>query len=126
MKHLKRFNESKIWNYSHSELKEMLEGCKDILSNLKDDDFDFYIEFFYNPWITFNLKRDREFTYSDISEVVETLKSYLDNWGFKVDWMKPEEKSSQSPTIKRTRGMNPMTFEPENPVSRCSMTFRFK
>ncbi len=125
MKHLKRFNESKVWNYSHSELKEMLNGCEDILSNLKDDDFDTNINFFYNPWITFNFKRDQEFTYSDISEVVETLKSYLNNWGFKVDWQSPEERKNQIPTITRSRIMNPMTFEPENPVSRCSITFRF-
>ena len=103
----------------------MLEGCKDILSNLKDDDFDTNINFFYNPWITFNFKRNEEFTYSDISEVVETLKSYLNNWGFKVDWQSPEERKNQIPTITRSRIMNPMTFDPENPVSRCSITFRF-
>ena len=125
MKHLKKFNESKIWNYSQSELEEMINGCKDILKNLSDNDFSFNIEFHQYTWIKFNLMRVEDFTYSDIEEVVETLKSYLGDWGFKIDWQSPEEVKNQRPTIRRMSVMNPTTFIPEKPVSRCSITFRF-
>ena len=77
MKYLKRFNESNSWNYSHEELKEMISTCEDILLDLKDEHFNTRIHFSFNPWIKFYITRPEEFTYLDISEVVETLKSSL-------------------------------------------------
>jgi hypothetical protein len=125
MKYIKKFYESNNWNYSQSELEEMINGCKDILKNLSDNDFSFNIEFHQYTWIKFNLMRVEDFTYSDVEEVIETLKSYLGDWGFKIDWQSPEEVKNQRPTIRRMSVMNPTTFIPEKPVSRCSVTFRF-
>lgn len=124
MKYLKNFNESHNWNYSHDELKEMLDTCKDILLDLRDEYFNTNINFFYNPWITFNISRPEKFNYSDIREVIETLKSYLKNFGLEIVWQSPDEIKNEEPTIKISSLMNPMTFTPEPPTTRCSITFK--
>jgi hypothetical protein len=124
MKYLKRYNESNTWNYSHEELKEMLSTCEDILLDLKDEHFNTNIHFAYNPWITFYISRPEEFTYSDISEVVETLKSYLKSFGLEIRWQSPDEKKMNEPSIQRGGVMNPMTFELDSVNSRCEIHFR--
>lgn len=124
MKYLKRFNESNTWNYSHEELKEMLSTCEDILLDLKDEYFNTNIHFSYNPWIKFYITRPEEFTYSDISEVVETLKSYLKGFGLEIEWQSPDEKKMNEPSIQRNGVMNPMTFELDSVISGCEIHFR--
>ena len=124
MKYLKRFNESNTWNYSHEELKEMISTCEDILLDLKDEHFNTNIHFSYNPWIKFYITRPEEFTYSDISEVVETLKSYLKSFGLVIQpeftWQSQDE---YEPSIKRNGVMNPMTFELDSVRSTCEIHF---
>lgn len=135
MKYLKRFNESNTWNYSHEELKEMISTCEDILLDLKDEHFNTNIHFalerfavsrnnWYNPWIKFYITRPEEFTYLDISEVVETLKSYLKSFGLEINWQSPEEKEMNEPSIKRNGVMNPMTFRLDSVRSSCVIDFR--
>jgi hypothetical protein len=124
VKYLKRFNESNTWNYSHEELKEMLSTCEDILLDLKDEYFNTNIHFSYNPWIKFYITRPEEFTYSDISEVVETLKSYLKGFGLEIEWQSPDEKKMNEPSIQRNGVMNPMTFELDSVISGCEIHFR--
>jgi hypothetical protein len=124
MKYLKRYNESNTWNYSHEELKEMLSTCEDILLDLKDEHFNTNIHFSYNPWIKFYISRPEEFTYSDISEVVETLKSYLKSFGLEIQWQSPDENKMNEPSIQRGGVMNPMTFELDSVNSRCEIHFR--
>ena len=127
MKYLKSFNESNnTWNYSHEELKEMVSTCEDILLDLKDEYFNTNIHFFYNGWIRFYISRPEEFTYSDISEVVETLKSYLKNFELEIQWQSPDEKKMNKPSIMRTAIMNPMTFVPDCLNSRCEICFKQK
>jgi hypothetical protein len=127
MKHLKSYNESNnTWNYSHEELKEMVSTCEDILLDLKDEYFNTNIHFSYNAWIRFYISRPEEFTYLDISEVVETLKSYLNNFGLEIQWQSPDEKKMNQPSITRTAIMNPMTFVPDGLKSGCEISFKQK
>ena len=126
MKRYKEFiTESNSWDYSKEELKEMLSTCEDILLDLKDEYFNTNIHFAYNPWIKFYISRPEEFTYSDISEVVETLKSYLKNFGFIIQpefsWQRPDE---WEPSIQRSGVTNPMTFELDSVISKCEIHFR--
>jgi hypothetical protein len=124
MKYLKRFNESNTWNYSHEELKEMLSTCEDIVRDLKDEYFTTNIHFAYNPWIKFYISRPEEFTYLDISEVVETLKSYLKSFGLEIEpeftWQSLDE---YEPSIYRNAVRNPMTFELDSVKSTCEIHF---
>ena len=124
MKYLKRFNESNTWNYSHEELKEMLSTCEDILLDLKDEYFNTNIHFAYNPWIKFYISKPEEFTYSDISEVVERLKSYLKSFGLEIQpeftWQSLDE---YEPSIYRNAVRNPMTFELDSVRSTCEIHF---
>ena len=125
MKRYKEFiKESNTWNYSHEELKEMISTCEDILLDLKDEYFNTNIHFAYNPWIKFYITRPEEFTYLDISEVVETLKSYLKSFGLEINWQSPEEKEMNEPSIKRNGVMNPMTFGLDSVRSTCEIHFR--
>jgi hypothetical protein len=125
VKRYKEFiKESNTWNYSHEELKEMISTCEDILLDLKDEHFNTNIHFSYNPWIKFYISRPEEFTYSDISEVVETLKSYLKSFGLVIQpeftWQRPDE---YEPSIHRGGVMNPMTFELDSVRSKCEIHF---
>ena len=130
MKRYKEFiTESNSWDYSKEELKEMLSTCEDILLDLKDEYFTTNIHFGlihpYNPWIKFYISRPEEFTYSDISEVIETLKSYLKNFGLEIEpeftWQRPDE---WEPSIQRSGVTNPMTFELDSVISKCEIHFR--
>lgn len=133
MKRYKEFiTESNSWDYSKEELKEMLSTCEDILLDLKDEYFTTRISSsipllsITYPWIKFYISRSEEFTYSDISEVIETLKSYLKNFGLEIEpeftWQRPDE---WEPSIQRSGVTNPMTFEWEDSViSRCEIHFR--
>jgi len=138
MKHLKRFNESNQFNQS------VVDECKDILLELEDigiktnaqsyfdlknlHEYDALnrhassIEYNKN-WITFYFNRKQEFDYSDIEDVVERLKSYLSEFGLKIDWMSPTERKEQRPTIKTTSVINPMNFQPEGVRTQCELHF---
>jgi hypothetical protein len=124
MKYLKRFNESNTWDYSHEELKKMLSTCEDIVRDLKDEYFTTNIHFAYNPWIKFYITRPEEFTYLDISEVVETLKSYLKSFELEIEpeftWQSLDE---YEPSIYRNAVRNPMTFELDSVRSTCEIHF---
>jgi hypothetical protein len=86
--------------------------------------FNTNIHFSYNAWIRFYISRPEEFTYSDISEVVETLKSYLNNFELEIQWQSPDEKKMNQPSIIRTAIMNPMTFVPDGLKSGCEISFK--
>ena len=128
MKHLKRFNESKVLDQS------VIDECKDILLELEDAGFKTNIHSYFNSgvsigkehnknWIQFYFSRKEEFDYSDIEDVVERLKSYLSEFGLKIDWMSPTERKEKRPTIQTTRVMNPMTFTPEGVKTQCELHF---
>jgi hypothetical protein len=128
MKHLKRFNESKVLEQS------VIDDCKDILLELEDAGFKTNINSYFNSGVSigkehniqflqFYFTRKEEFDYSDIEDVVERLKSYLSEFGLKIDWMSPTERSEQRPTIKTTRVINPMTFTPEGVKTQCELHF---
>jgi hypothetical protein len=125
MKHLKRFNESKVFDQS------VIDECKDILLELEDIGIKTninssgiqYITKGLKSWIQFYFSRKEEFDYSDIEDVVERLKSFLSEYELKIDWMSPTERSEQRPTIKTTRVINPMTFTPEGVKTQCELHF---
>jgi hypothetical protein len=71
----------------------------------------------------FYFNRKEEFDYSDIEDVVERLKSYLSEFGLKIDWMSPTERSEQRPTIKTKKLINPMNFQPEGVRTQCELQF---
>ena len=129
MKYLKRFNESKVLDQS------IVDECKDILLELEDIGIKTNIHSYlssgvsigkeYNKnWIQFFFSRKEEFNYSDIEDVVERLKSYLSEFGLKIDWMSPTERQDQRPTIKTTRVINPMNFQPEGVRTECELHFK--
>jgi len=119
MKYLKRFNEN-VFDQS------VVDDCKDILLELEDKGFKTNIQSHLNKhysYIQFFFNRKEEFDYSDIEDVVERLKSYLSEFGLKIEWMSPTERSEQRPTIQTTSVINPMTFTPEGVVTRCELHF---
>jgi hypothetical protein len=124
MKHLKRFNEN-VFD------KSVIDECKDILLELEDKGFKTninssgiqYITKGLKSWIQFYFTRKEEFNYSDIEDVVERLKSYLSEFGLKIDWMSPTERSEQKPEIKTTKLINPMNFQPEGVITKCELHF---
>ena len=125
MKHLKRFNESKVLDQS------VIDECKDILLELEDIGIKTninssgiqYITKGLKSWIQFYFSRKEDFDYSDIEDVVERLKSFLSEYELKIEWMSPTERSEQRPTIKTTRVINPMTFTPEGVKTQCELHF---
>jgi len=130
MKHLKRFNESKVFDQS------VIDECKDILLELEDAGIKTNIYSYFNNqqydrivnlkknWIQFFFSRKEEFDYSDIEDVVERLKSYLSEYELKIEWQNTAERSEQRPTIKTTRVINPMTFTPEGVKTQCELHFK--
>jgi hypothetical protein len=128
MKHLKRFNESKVLDQS------VIDECKDILLELEDIGIKTNINSYFNSgvsigkehnknWMQFYFTRKEDFDYSDIEDVVERLKSFLSEYELKIEWMSPTERSEQRPTIKTTRVINPMTFTPEGVKTQCELHF---
>jgi len=129
MKYLNRFNESTETRVLD---QSIIDDCKDILLELEDAGFKTNINSYFNSgkvrqlnnnWIQFYFSRKEEFDYSDIEDVVERLKSYLSEFGLKIDWISPKERSEQRPTIQNTSVMNPMTFTQEGFKTHCELHF---
>lgn len=145
MRYLKRFNESKVLDQS------VIDECKDILLELEDKGIKTNVSSHFSlgvsklthlvntlqpetllamvndkNWITFYFNRKEEFDYSDIEDVVERLKSYLSEFGLKIDWMSPTERKDNKPTIKTTSVINPMNFQPEGVRTECELHFTSK
>ena len=128
MKHLKRFNESKVLD------KSVIDECKDILLELEDAGFKTNINSYFNSgvsigkehnknWIQFYFTRKEDFDYSDIEDVVERLKSYLSEYNLHIQWQSPTERGENKPTIKTTKIINPMNFQPERVRTQCELHF---
>ena len=129
MKYLKRFNESKVLDQS------VIDECKDILLELEDIGIKTNIHSYINDqqynriinlkknWIQFFFNRKEEFNYSDIEDVVERLKSYLSEYNLHINWQSPTERQENKPTIKTTRVINPMNFQPEGVRTQCELHF---
>jgi hypothetical protein len=134
MKHLKRFNESKVLDQT------VIDECKDILLELEDIGIKTNIHSYlsydqqYNlskqgivnlkkNWIQFFFNRKEEFNYSDIEDVVERLKSYLSEYNLHIKWQNQAERGENKPTIKVTRVINPMNFQPEGVRTQCELHF---
>lgn len=129
MRYLKRFNESKVLDQS------VIDECKDILLELEDIGIKTNIHSYINDqqynriinlkknWIQFFFNRKEEFNYSDIEDVVERLKSYLSEYNLHINWQSPTERQENKPTIKTTRVINPMNFQPEGVRTQCELHF---
>jgi hypothetical protein len=128
MKYLKRFNEAKVLDQS------VEDECKDILLELEDIGIKTNIHSYLNSgvsigkehnknWIQFYFSRKEEFDYSDIEDVVERLKSYLSEYNLHIKWQNQAERGENKPTIKVTRVINPMNFQPEGVRTQCELHF---
>ena len=129
MRYLKRFNESKVLDQS------VIDECKDILLELEDIGIKTNIHSYINDqqynriinlkknWIQFFFNRKEEFNYSDIEDVVERLKSYLSEYNLHINWQSPTERQENKPTIKTTRVINHMNFQPEGVRTQCELHF---
>ena len=130
MRYLKRFNESKVLDQS------VIDECKDILLELEDIGIKTNIHSYINDqqynriinlkknWIQFFFNRKEEFNYSDIEDVVERLKSYLSEYNLHIKWQNQSERVENKPTIKTTRVVNPMNFQPEGVRTECELQFK--
>lgn len=118
MRHLKSFNESKILD------KSVVDECKDILLELEDKGIEKQVNRpDNNTWLSFTFSKKEEFDYSDIEDVVERLKSYLSEYGLKIEWQSPKERRDSEPTIKTTRVMNPISFTLDSLRTTCDLYF---
>jgi len=124
MKYLKQFNEN-VFDQS------VVDECKDILLELEDKGFKTNIHFWisashlnkHSSYIQFFFNRKEEFDYSDIEDVVERLKSYLSEYNLHIKWQNQAERGENKPTIKVTRVINPMNFQPEGVRTQCELHF---
>ncbi len=89
MKYLKKFNESQaLFNDLSEDELEVIETCKDILLDLKDDGIEVYIDnenytedgkYYHQIYISISKNL---LTMSDIIEVKSRLENYLNNIGY--------------------------------------------
>jgi hypothetical protein len=129
MRYLKKFNES-----IHQPYQSIIDDCKDILLEVNDIGINtnismpvywiLYIEFYKK--ITDVGDVDDVFTYSDIEDVFERLKSYLSEYGFEIDWQSPNERIQKRPNIDKVGVTNPETFNIDYRVVKCELHFRRK
>ena len=84
MKHLKSFNENLF--ESEDEIQEIVNNCKDILLDLKDDGFEVKVKYNNNAShensFTIMIAKDVIFTKKDIADVFNHLKSYMESVGY--------------------------------------------
>ena len=117
MKHLKTykiFENKSFSDYKDSELKVMVDDCKDILLELQDMGLTTNLQFFYNPWIIITISSDKESDKYVIDDVVERLKNYLSEYGLFL---------SEDPTFRDGRIWNPATFTPVGKNWKCELKF---
>ncbi len=78
IKKFKSFNE----NIQGDDIQEVINTCKDISLDLKDDGFEVKVK--YNNWNSFTImiSKDVQFTKKDIIDVFNHLKSYFETIGY--------------------------------------------
>lgn len=86
MRYLKRYNESKVKDqYSKFINLEIIDNCKDILIDLKDDNFFTLLSEREDlPYLSigFTIAKQIKYSLNDINEYIDRLKSYLEKEGF--------------------------------------------
>lgn len=84
MKHIRTFNE----NISQSDLDEIIQNCKDILLDLKDEAEGYgYVvleDSFRGDYnrVFISIQNDNEFNVSDIENVLDRLNNYMNSIGW--------------------------------------------
>lgn len=131
MNKLKTFESFMGKNFiSYSQLEKIVQEVEDMLVELRDEEFNTKIESRYTykgSWIQiFISRKNNEFGYVDIEDVVERIKSYLTEEGLFYSGRNGEERSTGRPIISTSRSYNPMNFEVEGIRTDCSMTFKSK
>lgn len=128
MKKLKTFE-----SFMGSQLEKIVQEVEDMLVELRDEEFNTKIESkiiaagytYSGPWIEiFISRKNNEFGYTDIEDVVERIKSYLAEEGLFYSGRNEEERSTGRPIISTSRSYNPMNFEVEGIRTTCSLTFK--
>lgn len=121
MKKLKTFE-----SFMDSQIEEITQEVDDMFAELRDKGFNTNIQSnSFGPWIKiFISKKNNEFGYVDIEDVVERIKSYLAEEGLFYSGRNEEERSTGRPIISTSRFYNPMSFEVEGLRTDCSMIFK--
>ena len=125
MKKLKTFE-----SFMGSQLEKIVQEVEDMLVELRDEGFNTRLESrntYSGPWIQIYISRkNNEFGYADIEDVVERIKSYLAEAeeGLFYSGRNEEERSTGRPIISTSRSYNPMNFEVEGIRTDCSLTFK--
>lgn len=117
MKWIKTFNEKKHWLSDASKLDTIGDTCSDILLELEDSGFNCKVNI-NSSGIAFEISKNETFTYEDIKDVVERLKSYLSDYGLKLNWM-----NGTKPNISSYSVTNPITWEIETRRNICEFYF---
>ena len=121
MKTLKTFE-----SFMDSQIEEITQEVDDMFVELRDKGFNTNIQSnSFGPWIKiFISRKNNEFGYVDIEDVVERIKSYLVEEGLFYSGRNEEERRTGRPIISTSRSYNPMNFEVEGIRTDCSMTFK--
>lgn len=131
MKKLKTFESFMGKNFiRYSQLEKIVQEVEDMFIELRDEGFNTNMQSRYTSngsWIQiFISRKNNEFVYADIENVVERIKSYLTEEGLFYSGRNEEERSTGRPIISTSRSYNPMNFEVEGIRTDCSMTFKSK
>lgn len=116
---MKRIKNFKIFE-SREQLKSVVEECKEILLELKDEGFKVDVTFGESPlsWILVEVSKKEKFLANDIYDTIERIKDYLGNLGFKI-----YRGQSNYPLITSKSVINPMTFNLDHTISYTSLQF---
>lgn len=87
MKYLKSFNEN-IIPLSKEEKDEIIEYCKDILINLKDDEFRVSISIDLDNRLIITIERNKDFNIGSFKDELRMISSYLRSLGFIFDYQR--------------------------------------
>lgn len=100
---LPKIKESKSNLTSDIDIDEMIETCKDILLDLKDDGYSFNVKkdtgWIWSKGISIKVKNDHKFTFNDISETINRITGYLNGKGFYMDYVESDVYKFNVPPI---------------------------
>lgn len=101
---LPKANESKSNNtVSDSELDELMETCRDILIDLKDDGYLYSVKkesgWIWAKGIQITIKKESIFTFDDVREVIARITVYLRDKGFYLDTVESDVYKFNAPPI---------------------------
>ena len=112
--------------------EEIVEECRDILTEAKDAGYTFHIESY--PKVKFGVgtiqifiskkdKIDPDVFWNGFEDVFQRLSGYLKDFGFSLIFNSKEEELEGRPKVNTQSIMNPMTFTPDSQRTGFSLTY---